>query len=323
MKLLTKRVLAGIGICAMIALGIWGFYRLKTKNPSSAPTSVTVRFGMLPYGDHTYAIIGAKQGWFNEVGIDLEYRPIKIEEAVPFLLNSSLDTASCPPGVIIAAYATNPGAVSYVFGDMFQGYAIMAQPGGGYKSVSEFMQGGLSRAAAVRATVRQMSGKVFAYPPEAGVKPFVDLSLAAGELTQRDFKPLVIDDPLTVTAMRNHQADFQVGGVPSHIVLEKDGFKPLLTSNDIASAAKPSPDSPELSSIFPDGWACTRKYYEQHKETVLRMASVNFRITRFIDDHPDQAIALHMPYLAQVTGQGFSTADGQVMYKSLDPFFYV
>jgi hypothetical protein len=121
--------------------------------------------------------------------------------------------------------------------------------------------------------------------------------------------------------MRTRQADFQVGGVPSHLVLEREGFKPILTSNDLASAAKPSPESDELASIFADGWACTRQYYKSHRATVLRMASVNFRIVKFIHDSPDEALSIHMPYLTQVTGQPFTAAEGKIIYSSLDPFY--
>jgi hypothetical protein len=40
-----------------------------------------------------------------------------------------------------------------------------------------------------------------------------------------------------------------------------------------------------------------------------------------IADHPDEALAIHMPYLSQVTGQQFTAAEGHVIYNSLDPFF--
>lgn len=323
MSTLVKRIFLVAALVIVVAVAVIFWVRNQKVNTvtETKPALVTVRFGMLPYGDHTYAVIGAKQGWFEQVGINLEYRPIKIEDAVPFLSNGSLDSVSCPPGVIMAAVESNPGVVSYVFGDIFQGYAIMAQPGNGFKSVGDFMQSGMARNDAIKAAVIQIRGKTFAYPAEAAIKPFIDLALAKGALTRNNFKSLVLDDPLTVNAMRNHQADFEVGGVPSRIILEREGYKPIITSNDLANAAKPSPDSAELSSIFTDGWACTRKYYEQQKDTILRMASVNFRITKFINDHPDQALAIHMPYLSQVTGQPFTNAEGKIIYGSLDPFF--
>ena len=74
-------------------------------NPKKeAPTLVKVRFGMLPYGDHTYAIIGLQKGWFKDVGIDLIYEPLKVEEIVPALKNKTMDVVSCPPGIIFSSY---------------------------------------------------------------------------------------------------------------------------------------------------------------------------------------------------------------------------
>jgi ABC-type nitrate/sulfonate/bicarbonate transport system substrate-binding protein len=308
-------------------LGVGGCRREQpapTATPAASiptPPQVTVSFGMLPYGDHTYAIIGVKKGWFHEVGIDLQYRAIKVEDAVPFVYNGSLDVASCSPGLIAPASETNPGVVNFVFGDIFQGFAIMAQPNKGYKSVQDFIKTGLSPEEAVRAAAAQIRGKVFAYPAEAAIKPFVALALQKGGLTRRDFKARVLDDPLTITWMRDKRAEFQVGGVPSHLVLAREGFKPILTSSDLAAAARPSPDSEELASIFTDGWGCKRDYYNKNKPTILRLASVNFRIVKFINDSPDEALAIHMPYLSQVTGQKLSPEEGRVFYTSLDPFY--
>jgi hypothetical protein len=76
-----------------------------------------------------------------------------------------------------------------------------------------------------------------------------------------------------------------------------------------------------LASVFTDGWATTSDYYKQNHDTTLRLASVNFRITKFMNEHQDEALALHMPYLSQVTGQTFTPADGKAIYESLDPFF--
>jgi ABC-type nitrate/sulfonate/bicarbonate transport system substrate-binding protein len=183
------------------------------------------------------------------------------------------------------------------------------------------MESGLSADAAIQAAVKQMTGKVFAYPAEASVKPFIDLAIHKGGLARSAFKSLVLDDPLTVNAMRNKQADFQVGGVPSRLTLQREGFKPIVNAADLAMTAKASPDSDELASIFTDGWACSKEYYQRNRDTVLRLSSVNFRITKFMNDHMDEALAIHMPYLSQVTGQTFSAAEGAIFYKSLDPFF--
>src|SRR5262249_13096454 len=137
----TRRLRA-LALKVICALGVLAGCRPAPPSLENQNPAVTVRFGMLPFGDHTFPIIGTKKGWFQEVGINLDYRPIKIEDAVPFLTNGSLDVVSCPPGVIMVAFETNPGPVSFVFGDIFQGYAIMARADAGYKSVDEFMHEG-------------------------------------------------------------------------------------------------------------------------------------------------------------------------------------
>jgi ABC-type nitrate/sulfonate/bicarbonate transport system substrate-binding protein len=297
----------------------------QTTGTPSQSTGATVplqkvRFGMLPYGDHTYAVIGAKKGWFKDVGIDFEYQSVKIEDVIPYLKNETLDAASLPPGILYSSYNNAPEMCSFVFGDLFQGFTIMGQPNKGYQGCDDFAKRGMKASERVKAAMTQLKGKTFAYPAETAIKPFIELAVTKGGLKHSDFKSLVLDDPLTINAMRNKQADFQVGGAPSRVILQREGFKPILNSNDIASTAKPSPNSPELASILEDSWVTTKDYYIKHHDTILRLASVNFRIIRFMNEHPDEALAIHMPYLSQVTGAKFTPQDGKIIYDQLDPF---
>jgi ABC-type nitrate/sulfonate/bicarbonate transport system substrate-binding protein len=280
----------------------------------------TVRFANLPYADHTYSSIGVAKGWFKDVGIDLQVNTIKIEDAVPSLESGAYDVVSLPPGVLFSSYDTAPDLCSFVFGDMFQGFAIMAQPGRGYKTYTEYRNAGMTHSDAIRAVVGQMKGKIFAYPTENAIKPFIDLALQEGGLSRRDVKSMVLDDPLTMIAMRNKQADFQVGGVPSRIELQKEGFVPILSSIDLAKGALPSPDSKELASILENGWAMKKDRYRTNPALALRLASVNYRIMKFMATNQDEAISIHMAYLSKVTGQKFTAEDGRIIYNDLDPF---
>ena len=112
-----------------------------------------VRFGMLPYGDHTYAVIGAKNGWFKDVGIDFEYQTVKIEDVIPYLKNGTLDAASLPPGILMSSYDNAPEMVCFVFGDLFQGFTIMAQPNKGYQSCEDFGKKGMDAGRRVKLAV--------------------------------------------------------------------------------------------------------------------------------------------------------------------------
>ncbi len=291
-----------------------------TQPPSGTTALKVVKFANLPYADHTYSSIGVAKGWFKDVGIDLKSETIKIEEVVPGLTSGAYDVASVPPGILFSAYDAAPTLRTFVFGDLFQGYALMGQPRQGYKTYANFVKDGMSPAESERAVVQQMKGKTFAYPTETAIKPFIDLLLERGGLTRDSIKPLVLDDPLTVQAMRTRRSDFQVGGVPSRISLEKEGFVPLITSADLAKGARPSPESKELASILQNGWAMTSEMYDKDRATALRLASVNYRIMSFMQTNRDEALAIHMAYLSKVTGQKFTSEDGRVIYDSLDPF---
>ena len=281
----------------------------------------TIRFGMLPYGDHTQAIIGIEKGWFKEVGLDVKHEVIKIENVVPFLKNGTLDICSSPAGLLYPAFESAPGLNVFVFADIFQGYAIMAQPELNCKSLNEFIEEGMSQDEAFKAAVGQMKGRVFAYPSETAIKPFIDLVLEKGGVSRDEITSLVQDDALTINAMRGDRAHFQVGGAPSRIVLEREGYKAIVTSLDVAKTAEPSHLSDELGSVFPDGWATTKKMYEEDRPTLLRLASVNFRINDLIVNNQEAALKIHMPFLTKVTGENFTMESGKIIYERLDPFY--
>ncbi|MDZ4850379.1 MAG: hypothetical protein SGI77_13925 [Pirellulaceae bacterium] len=319
--MVNKKWFLVAAIVACLGFGVWYSAPWNQPVPPIDESLTTIRFGMLPYGDHTQAIIGVEKGWFKEVGIDLQHEVIKIENLVPFLSSGTLDVCSSPAGLLYPAYKAAPNLSVFVFADIFQGYAIVANPGLGCKSFSEFVGSGLTPDEAFKKTVSQLRGRTFAYPSEAAIKPFIDIVLQKGGVTREDFTSLVQDDALTINAMRNNSADFQVGGAPSRIVLQREGFKSIISSQDIAQYAKPSHLSQELGSVFPDGWATSRKRYENDLPTILRLASVCFRINDLIVNHPDEALRIHMPYLSKVTGESFTVESGKIIYNDLDPFY--
>jgi ABC-type nitrate/sulfonate/bicarbonate transport system substrate-binding protein len=316
----SARLLIPLAVFALVVGGVFLFWAAKVTGPSEPQHALlrSVSFGVLPYADHTYVKIGLEQGWFKDVGINLEPRVIKVDQIVPFLKNGTLDVVSTPPAVLLASYENAPNLVHFVFGDLFQGYALMGPKTA--KTFSELSAGGRSPTSAIEEVMSQVKGKVFAYPPEAAIKPFIELILQRGGLAQERFKAMVVDDPLTTNAMRAGQAQFQVGGVPSRLTLQKEGFRTILRAVDLARLAEPSPNSPELAGILQNGWATTLEFYRDHYDTILRLASVNYRIMQFIHDHPREAAAIHMPYLSSVTGETFTEQDAEIIYNDLDPF---
>ena len=279
---------------------------------------VTVNFGMEPYPPHTDAIIGIEKGWFKEVGIDLQWKNVQADQVAPLLISKSVDVASAAPALLIPSMK-QAKFDSFVFGDIFQAYAIMAQPNAGYKSYKDFVAEGLAPADALKAAMQQLKGKVFTYPAEAAIKPFIQLLFDRGDLALEDTLTEVQPDPNGVALMLSGRADFEIGGLPARISLEQQGFKQIVSAADLASAASASPDSEELRSITHVGWTTTQDYAAANHDTLLRLAGVKFRIVQFQQEHMDDAIAIHLPFLNKLAGSTLKPEELKVIYTKLDP----
>ncbi len=285
---------------------------------------VSVSFGHEPYLDHTHGIIGMEKGWFGDVGITITPEPngdvVSSENTVGVLAAGTYDVLSGSSVLFLSAYQGIPPFKAFVHGDIFQGYAIMAQPDAGYKTVQDFIDEGMEPTEALGEAAKQMEGKKFAYPPEGAIKGFIILVLEKAGMTLDDVRSIVAEDAKTSALMVAKEADFQVGGVPSRLTLESEGFLPIITSGDLAQHATPSPESVELRAIFHDGWISQDSWIDENYDTMLRMSSVMYRITEFMNTNQEEAISIHLPFLNSAAGTSISPEATVVVYESLDPF---
>src|SRR4051812_26049718 len=78
----------------------------KLYSPATAESGAdipeaTVKFGMRPYADNTYFVIGMEKGWFKDVGITIDPQPTGLktteDQWVALLLNRQVDinSATC------------------------------------------------------------------------------------------------------------------------------------------------------------------------------------------------------------------------------------
>jgi ABC-type nitrate/sulfonate/bicarbonate transport system substrate-binding protein len=317
----TRRTVL-VGGAALLAVG---GSRAFAQTAPSIP-KVDVRFAHFPYFDHTQSIIGLKKGWFDQVGITFVPDDVGIvvqaSEASAVFASGRVDVMSASAQLFLPAAKTLPPFKVFFYADIFQGYAIMAQPDSGAKSFLEFRAEGMAAEQAFLATVGQMRGKRFAFPTEAAIKGFIDQALARGKISLADVETVgAPDDAANVALMQAGRADFQVGGVPSRLTLETAGFKPILSSGDLAAYASASAESTELRAVFHDGWVATDEWINANYDTVLRLASVGFRINQFINASPDEAAAIHTPFLNSVAGTTFEPAVAKIAYSNLHPFW--
>lgn len=315
---------AAVGLIGAILL-IAGV--LYVSRDDSSITSLPQRklhkvvFGVLPYLDHTYAAVAAEFGWFRDAGIGIELKEVGVEHIVPWLRNGTVDVCSTPPGILMAAWDGAPNLRSFVFGNLFTGYAIMAQPDQRYRTYQQFRADGHAPPVAAQRAVAQLKGRRLAYPPEDAIRPFIDLTLSRADLRLEDLETVVMDDPLTVNAMRQRTVDFQTGGAPSRVTLQGEGYVPIFTSLDLLEFAKPSAESRELAGILQNGWATTKSFYEEQHEVVLRLACVSYRIMEALQDPAGRAREIHLRYLAKLTGvKNYTATQVEALYNDLNRF---
>lgn len=282
--------------------------------------NTSVNFAMEPYPDHTDAIIAIEKEWFQDVGIDINTSMVDADKVSSVLIAGTADFASIPPVSLLPALKQEDFQ-GFVFGNLFKGYAIIAHPDDNYKSFEDFIQEGKSGDEAIQLVVEQMKGKIFTYPSETGVKPFIDLAFQKANMSLEDVITDVQQDSNGVSLMLSKRADFKVGGVPSRIKLEAEGMVPILTSEHIAQAAEPSGDSIEIRSLMHNGWVATKDWQEKNHDTILRIASVRFRLNQFLNDHKEEAAEIHIPYLNEQAGTDFTPEEGIVLYESQMPWY--
>jgi ABC-type nitrate/sulfonate/bicarbonate transport system substrate-binding protein len=97
----TRRDLASaIGLAALLALAAPAAdaatsYIPATPEPGTDIPQVTVKFGMRPYADNTFYVIGIEKGWFKDVGITIEPAPYGLKTTenqwISILLNEQVD----------------------------------------------------------------------------------------------------------------------------------------------------------------------------------------------------------------------------------------
>ena len=321
MKRLGRVLICLVMVAAMLLAGC-SQSTGKTESQDSSKgeiPKVKLKFATEPYPDHTVPYIGIEQKFFEDVGIELEtVDSIDADKVPSVLVAGTYDFASGAPSLFIPSMGQGE-FTTFAFSNLFLGYSVMAPEG--TKTYSDFVDEGMSGEDAIKAALGQMKGKIFTYPSESAIKPFIDLCFQKAGMTLDDVENEVIDDSNGVALMLSGRADFKVGGVPSAATLASNGFVPILSAKDIVESAEASIDSEEVRSILHNGWTTTKKWADENHDTVLRLASVCFRINQYVNDNPEDAAKIHVNYVNSLAGTEFSEEEVQGLYSTSIPLY--
>jgi hypothetical protein len=259
-------------------------FDLKRVSPGTEIPRVEISLGMRPFANDLIFVSGIKQGFYGDVGIQITPPPygrkVLPDQAIPLVINQELDVMALYPPDVVAALDTVKSIRFIALSDLFQGFAILANPQSGAKTVGQFMEGGMNFEDAMKATMAQLRGKSFATPPDVDNRIFVSLVFSLGGMAMdSDTRLVITPDSNALQLASGHQVDFaSPDGAPFTAQLEGAGWIPLVTPVDVLQHMAQTIGSPAAGLVGTPGVASDADWARAHQETVLRFVSVMFRI---------------------------------------------
>lgn len=296
--------------------------KLDVKAGTDIPKA-TVRYGLLPYGDNSMPVIGMQKGWFDEVGVSIQPQPVgsKVQDnqVVPKLVNNEIDMINWDGTVIIQTMTKAPDLKQIGFTDTYLGIYILAAPNTGAKTVSDLVKSGQSFDQAMQTAVHQLVGKKVTLDNTGYHRSFFNTVFKLGGVDPSQFDLTTIDDAKMVQLAKAGDTDFaSPAGAAQNVELLRLGWYPMVAVDDLLQGLPPG-DPRAVGTLDNVGPALNQKFYEDNRETVLRVMSVNFRIVDAILHQPNTTLPVQVPYLESVTGGNYDLQDMKLIYGKIDP----
>ncbi len=283
--------------------------------------AATVKFGMRPYADNTFYIIGMKKGWFSDVGISFDPAPYGLKandsNVTTLLLNGQLDIISefCP--LMLPTYKDATKLKCIGFTDNFLANAILANPRLKLKTFKDYLAEGMDFEAALRAALAPMKGKQLVGAPELSDRAFEEY---LNKTSSAGFSLQVLDDAKSLVLAKSGREDFvNPEGAPIVYTLRQAGWTNLVDIDDLIKHGPGGVESPIEPLIGIVGIGANSDYVNAHQNTVLRFMSVVWRIIDETKKDPS-LYDLQAPYLNSMAGTSLDGKGVEATVNILHPF---
>jgi hypothetical protein len=297
-------------------------YTPATPEPGTDIPQVAVKFGMRPYADNTYFVVGMEKGWFKDVGIEITPPPygLKTTEAqwVSLLLNHQVDIDSATCSALLPSYKTTDQLKCAGFAVTFYGSVMLASPKSGLKRLSDYMTPGVTLKEGLAKALEPLVGKKVYVPASIADKVFAELPFQLAGLKLPDY--VTMEDPQMLLLAKSGRVDFvHPNGAPIAQTLLDAGWIPVYDIGQLVKFGPGGVDSPLEPLVFNNGWAATADYIDGHKTTMMRFASVVYRIFDALKKDPS-LYGAYTSYLNSVAGTSLDADGVKRTVLNLDPF---
>jgi len=318
--LIALALMAGSSGLAAGAVDLTAYAPIPPEPGTDIPEA-TIKFGMRPYADNTFYIIGMKKGWFSDVGISFDPAPYGLKandsNVVTLLLNGQLDIISeyCP--LMLPTYKSSKALKCIAFTDTFLANAILANPALKLKSFKDYIAEGMNFEQAIHAALAPLEGKTLVGAPELSDRPFEE---GLEKFSGVHWKLEVLDDSKSLVLAKSGREDFvNPEGAPIVYTLRQAGWTDLVDIADLFKYGPGGSDSPVEPLIGIVGVGANGNYVNTHQNTVLRFLSVVWRIFDEVKKDPG-LYELQAPYLNSMAGTSLDAKGVEDTVRILDPF---
>jgi hypothetical protein len=290
----------------------------ELSEPGDSIPEVTLKAGLSPYGDEMLAAAGAVRGYFSDVGITFDPAPVGVKAdliaAVTPLLNGQIEVGSGYPPALISQMDNVDNVVAFQIQDVFYGYRILA-PEGKYRTLADEMESGKDYDEALAAVLSQLDGQDVIL--RDGVVPtFYQLITSTAGTDMGAWNVTYLANADIVRAAQAGQADFvSPTGAVEIVRLLGDGWESLVALPDVIENS-PADETVSLRATF-SGYLTTTEFAEDNWDTLLRYASVIYRLVDEFEADPEGVAADYIDYLNSYTGSDLSAADLAATFDGL------
>jgi ABC-type nitrate/sulfonate/bicarbonate transport system substrate-binding protein len=240
-----------------------------------------VRLGVPPLGDTLLPVIGAKKGWYKDEGLSVEIKALDWNEIHAALGAGKIDVGISNIATTVAMHAKAPEIVyAYALNTFDNGLALVVRPDGGLKPLDAFLGQFSAREEAIAAAAGQLKGRTIVTTSNTHMEQALAFAARRGGLAfKRDLKILDLSPDEGLAAFLAGKGDAYIGGPSQRIRAAKEGMIVLLGGTDLG----PSPIT---------GFVTTQRFARDHRETLLKLIKVWFRVVNFVNSNIDEAGAI-------------------------------
>jgi hypothetical protein len=161
-------------------------------------------------------------------------------------------------------------------------------------------------------------GKTVYVPAAVSEKEFNEVPFKLAGLDLPNY--VTMDDSQMLLLAKSGRLDFMhPGGAPIAQTLLDAGWTPVYDTGQLLEFGPGGVDSPLESLVFNNGWGANADYINHNQTTMMRFASVVFRIFGELKKDPT-LYGVYAPYLNSVAGTSLDANGVRRTVENLDPF---